>query len=269
MMDNFNNSIYFTSRISYNVKYYLFQNGVTNDQLPHTVISKQGLIDHLSSQGVDDASVLVNSALNYAFDKKYFKYYSIEKDVHEYSDEWITDFHSILKKLNLYGKLNELAILNVGCNDATQMEKLIGRNFKELYLVDIGIRSLQLAKKSFPDSKALYTNADDLSDIADNSIDLYLSFRTYNSSFFNIEGSILELNRVLSDNGAAILSIPNGYVDSDGNFSHGLKPHSKDYVDEAYPFELTGFIVYYLSKCDFKNICILNSFYEIYIYITR
>ncbi|WP_296885201.1 methyltransferase domain-containing protein [uncultured Methanobrevibacter sp.] len=169
----------------------------------------------------------------------------------------------------MYGKLNELAILNVGCNDATQMEKLIGRNFKELYLVDIGIRSLQLAKKSFPDSKVLYTNADDLSDIADNSIDLYLSFRTYNSSFFNIEGSISELNRVLSDNGAAILSIPNGYVDSDGNFSHGLKPHSKDYVDEAYPFEITGFIVYYLSKCDFKNICILNSFYEIYIYITR
>ena len=51
-MDNFNNSIYFTSRISYNVKYYLFQKGVTNDQLPHTVISKQGLIDHLSSQGL-------------------------------------------------------------------------------------------------------------------------------------------------------------------------------------------------------------------------
>ena len=269
-MENFNNSIYFTCRISDYIKYYLIQNGVSNNQLPPpTIHSKQGFIDYLSSQGIDDAAILVDAAINYAFDKKYFKYYAIEKDVHEYSDEWIMDFQSILKKLNIYDKLNELTILNVGCNDATQMEKLIGQNFNELYLVDVGIRSLLNAKKIFPDSTIMNTNADSLSGISNNSIDLYLSFRTYNSSLLNTEGSISELNRVLADDGKVILSIPNGYVDKDGIFCHGLKPHGEDYIDECYPFEIVGIIIFYLSKYNFKNIEVLNSFYEIYIFATR
>lgn len=228
--------------------------------------SKEFLINSLISKGIFNAPALVNGAINYAFDKKYFKYYSFEKDIHEYSDDWITDFHSILKKLNLSTKLNNLTMLNVGCNDGSQMKKLVGSNYKDLYLVDIGIRSLKLAKEIFPNSIIINTNADMLYGIPKNSIDLYLSFRTYNSSFFNIEGAISELNRVLCNNAAVIISIPNGFVDNNGNFISGLKPPKKNFIDETYPFKISGTIMFEISKYGFKDIGLLNSFYEIYIY---
>lgn len=268
-MENFDNSLFVCRRISEYIKAFLIQNGVKDNQLPPpSVSSKHGLIDYLSSSGIEDACGLVDDAISYAFDSKYYKYYAFEKDVHEYSDEWITDFRSILKKLDIDDKLNDLSILNVGCNDATQTEKLIGHNFKELYLVDVGIRSLQLAKNEFPESIALNTNADMLSDVPDNSIDLYLSFRTFNSTLFNIEGSISELNRVLAGDGKVIISIPDGYVDEAGNFCHGLLRTDQDCVDEYYPFEIIGKIMRFLSK-NFKNISVMNSFYEIYIYAER
>lgn len=268
-MSNYEESIYFTSRISRYMLDELMKNGVENCHLPSDITTKQGLIEHLSSQGFENASDIVNNAINYAFDKKYFNYYAAEKDVHEYSDEWITDFQLILKKLEVFDKLNELDILNVGCNDATQMEKMIGSNFKNLYLVDVGIRSLLVAKEIFPKSIIMNTSAESLNDLPDNSIDLYLSFRTFNSRLFDIEGAVSELNRVLRYDGIVVLSVPNGYVDSEGHFSYGLKPPSKDNINPEYPFEIVGKIMYNLSKCAFKHIGLVNSFYEIYIYAIR
>ncbi|WP_295615645.1 methyltransferase domain-containing protein [uncultured Methanobrevibacter sp.] len=268
-MSNYKESIYFTSRISRYMLENLMKNGVEKHHLPSHITTKQGLIEHLKSQGFENAQDLVNNAISYAFDKKYFNYYAAEKDVHEYSDEWISDFQLILKKLDVFDKLNELDILNVGCNDASQMEKMIGNNFKNLYLVDVGLRSLLVAKEIFPKAIIMNTSAESLYELPDNSIDLYLSFRTFNSRLFDIKSAVAELDRVLRYEGIVVLSIPNGYVDSDGNFSYGLKPPSEDSIDAEYPFKIVGEIMYNLSKCTFKYIGLVNSFYEIYIYAIR
>lgn len=265
-MASFNNSVYFNFRISSLIIEYLIRNGVEIERIPKSIASKKDLIEYLAVEGFDDSSKLVNDAINYAFDKKYFNYYSVSKDVYQFGDGWIRDFHEVLKKLGLDEKLNELTILNVGCNDGSQMEKLIGSNYGKLYLVDVAIRSLHLAKDIYPDSIIMHSSADMLAEMPDGSIDLYLSFKTFNSSLFDIESSVLELNRVLADGGSVVLSIPNGYVDDGQKINYGLKPPGEDYVDEYYPFKVIGVIIYELSKNGFKDIGILNSFYEIYIY---
>ena len=268
-MEAYENSIHFNLSIPGFIEDYLAEHGISTNEIPTTVSSKESLIDYLSSRGLSDAEDLVKNAVFYAYDQKYYKYYSAERDVHEYSDDWINDFGEILKKLDIDDKLNEMSIVNVGSNDASQMEKLISDNYKEMYLVDVGLRSLLLAKKLYPDAKIMHTDADTLEDIPDNSIDLYLSFRTFNSSIFNMKKATSELNRVLSDNGRVILSIPNGYVDANGNFTYGLIPPNGNSIDECYPFKILEKILYHLSRVGFKDIGIINSFYEIYIYTRR
>lgn len=263
------NSIYLQKRISTLILTYLNNNGVDWLELPSTISIKEDLIIELLHGGYKNAIQLADSAIRYAFDQKYYLYYEFEKDIREKNNSWITDYNDIVNFLNIDKKLNNMTLLDVGCNDGRQLKRVL-TVYKELYLVDIGTRALDIASHIFPNSISLNVNAENLVGIKNESIDLYLSFRTYNSSFFDINKAIKEAHRVLKLSDAfIIISIPMGFVNNDNSLILGLKPPHKNYLSTLYPYELAGHIINELNKYNFKDIHLKTSFYELFLYATR
>jgi SAM-dependent methyltransferase len=83
-------------------------------------------------------------------------------------------------------------------------------------LTDVSAASLKRCKAAFPNADIQLAAAEDLSFADNGSYDLYISLRTFQSSFFNVRHAAFEANRILRRGGIAIVSVPNVYVDSRG-----------------------------------------------------
>lgn len=100
----------------------------------------------------------------------------------------------------------------------------------------------------------------------DDSFDLYVSLRTYNSSFFNVKKSLSEAYRVLKNNGAIIISIANGFFNvKDNNIISGLIIPGLDYIDIYRGIDIVRKLSQEFSNNNFKNIQIHTTKEEIYL----
>lgn len=121
-------------------------------------------------------------------------------------------------------------------------------------------------KEANVNAKILQSSSDDLVNVSASSFDLYISLRTYHSSFFNLQGSISEAHRVLRKGGNLILSIANGFLD----FNHqqiitGLLIPKTYFVDIYRGIHTVNLIREILLQFCFENIQYHYTKTEIYI----
>ena len=124
--------------------------------------------------------------------------------------DWKESFISIYNRYCVR-PISTINILNVGVGNG-QEAIILFSNCAYVTFVDLAQVGLENIKEKSPLSKTIVANADDLSSIPDNYYDLYVSLRTFNSSFFDIKKAISEAHRVLKPNATIIVSVANGFL---------------------------------------------------------
>ena len=88
-------------------------------------------------------------------------------------------------------------------------------NCNNIIFVDIAKNGLQIIKAKIPQSIIHVSPAEKLSSIISDGYDLYVSLRTFNSSFFSTKDALKEAYRVIKNNGILIISVANGFLCSE------------------------------------------------------
>lgn len=157
----------------------------------------------------EEAISTVQNAISEAFNNKYGTYTYLN-DARSLDSDWKESFISFYKKSSVI-PMSANNILNVGVGNGHEAMILFS-NCAYVTFVDIAQVGLEHIKERSPSSKIIVSNADDLSAIPNNHYDLYVSLRTFNSSFFDIKKAISEARRVLKPNAIIIVSVANGFL---------------------------------------------------------
>ena len=261
------NKYYYTHRVSHFVKEKLISYGI---KLESDEISKRKRADLLSSYISKKYKMtnkksyeLITNIISEAFDYKYSEY-DYSYDIRSINTDWSNNFKEIYEKTNTQS-FDTINILNVGVGGGKEAEELF-INCKNVTFVDIAPNGLKKIKKLIPSSKTIKSRAEDLSMIEDNSYELYVSLRTYNSSFFDIKEGIKEAYRVLKNNSVAIISISNGFLNqNEKKIIPGIIIPKLGFVDLYRGIDIVKNLSNILAKYNFKDIEITPTNGEIYI----
>jgi len=109
--------------------------------------------------------------------------------------------------------------------------KMISKEAKKVYGVDVSEEAIQYSKKNFYSKKIDYRKSDGSTiPIGDNSVDIVVSMETI-EHIEDQEGHLKEIKRVLKPDGIYICSTPNDKVYPKGNHFH-VKEHSSKSLDQ-------------------------------------
>lgn len=205
---------------------------------------------------------LINEGLKYAFNQKYSSY-NYQDDVRSLDASWKENFISICKKI-IDSSLNDIKVLDVGVGSGNEATILFS-NCSDITFVDIAHIGLKKIKDKLPQAKIINSVAENLP-FLDDTYDLYVSLRTYNSSFFDVKKSLSEAYRVLKDEGAIILSIANGFLNNkENNIISGLIIPGLEFIDIYRGIDMVRNLSKEFSNNNFKNIQIHTTKEEIYL----
>lgn len=264
---NIQNSKYYARfRVSKLVQQTLYQMGYNLPESEfkncHTKVELANLLMRRFNLDEVDSFKLVDEALSQAFDLKYGNY----EYVHDTRiiNDWAQCFLDLLEKSSEFN-LQNADIINVGVGGGNEAAILFGECNNITY-VDIAQAGLLKIKEANVNAKILQSSSDDLVNVSASSFDLYISLRTYNSSFFNLQGSISEAHRVLRKGGSLILSIANGFLDSNHQqIITGLLIPKTYFVDIYRGIHTVNLIIEILLQFCFENIQCHYTKTEIYI----
>lgn len=226
------------------------------DKLTRLVVEKYNL-------KIEDANNLVNTAMSKAFDEKYSTY-DYSDDARSLNIDWKNNFLSVYNKL-LISSIENKDILDVGVGSGNEAIALFSK-CKRITFADIAPNGLKKIKNQIPNSNVVISRAENLSALANNRYDLYISLRTYNSSFFDIEKAISEAYRVLKDDGIIIISIANGFLcPKEQYIIPGLIIPGTEFVDIYRGFDMIRELSTELLNKGFKNIQIFPTNVELFL----
>lgn len=257
---------YSTKRISSLVLQKLSDSGISiskkeidsnrqSNKLARYIVNKLGL----TYQNVEQ---LINKILSDAFNEKY-SLYNYADDARSIEGDWKNDF------LTVYSKATDKPlecnrVLNVGVGSGNEA-KMLFSHCKDITFVDIAQDGLKKIEKIFPHSNTLASRAENLSQLASNDYDLYVSLRTYNSSFFNLRQAISEAYRVLKPNAIIIISIANGFLNAEQKqIIPGLLIPGSEFVDIYRGIDMMKSLSEEFAKKGFCNIQVYVTNTEIY-----
>jgi SAM-dependent methyltransferase len=146
---------------------------------------------------------------------------NIRQDEREKTGAFLV-LNMILNSLNLK---KDAAVLNVGVNDGREMLSL---DFTNVVGTDLSRNALKRGLEMFSDSKFLLTDVETLPFTADR-FDLIISLRTLQCSLLDKEQAIKEIQRVVRDKHAVVISSPTGYLSKNDAIVKGLM--SKGQID--------------------------------------
>lgn len=211
----------------------------------------------------EEADRAVNDALSEAFDAKYGTYdYSF--DARAANLRWADDFLSVYRRSSARS-LSAINIINVGVGAGHEAAALFSE-CPQITFVDIAERGLANIGERIPSSRTVVSSAEDLSALPENSYDLYVSLRTYNSSFFDTLEAASEAHRVLKPGAVIIVSVANGFLYTRrGCVVAGLIIPATDFVDIYRGMDTANLIGAELDRAGFKDIRILPTSTEIYL----
>lgn len=222
----------------------------------------------------DQVKQIINDARATAFSRKYAEPREDEKLVEVSKIQldglrpWNLYFTDLLKDLGI-NDYDQLDILNVGIGNGHAEEVFLG-NLRSFIGVDISEEALQFAVKKYPQMTRFKCSAEDLKPIANNSIDLYLSLRTFQSTLFNRRAALHEAYRVLHNGGVIVLSVPIMYLQEDGRVLTGLIPPGSTSPDIAYARQAVERIKEYMMILNFRDVEVdERSPFEIYLTARR
>lgn len=264
-------SLYVATQICDIMLQELQREGLEVKELPYDWdVSVQDLIHYCRSFYSEsipwDLEDMLHRVRGLAFDKKYADY-TYAKDARGLMPAWREDFFSIATRLGL-GSLKDYRVLNVGIGNGIEGEGLLGE-ITELTLVDIGPLSLQAARSKLPRARAFVADAERLAPIRTSSQDVYVSLRTYQSSYFDVVSGVREAYRVLRRGGLLIVSVANAFVGEDDVLIPGLVIPKTTIVDRDRPFEVAEKIRRQLTIMRFEKVGIHSGLTEIYVFGRR
>ncbi len=213
--------------------------------------------------GSEEADRAVSGALSEAFDAKYGSYdYAV--DARAANPGWADDFMSVHRGSSAM-PLSAVNILNVGVGAGFEAEALFS-DCPQITFVDIAERGLANIGGRIPSSRTVVSSAEDLSALPDDSFDLYVSLRTYNSSFFDTSAAASEAHRVLKSGAAIIISVANGFLYTQrGCVIPGLIIPGTEFVDLYRGMDTANLIGAELDRAGFKDVQISPKITEIYL----
>ncbi len=213
----------------------------------------------------DEIYTLVHRARAEAFDKKYADR-TYDDDGRGLGDYWKNSVRSILGQMDAADLTNKRIVV-VGIGNGLEGEALYG-SCEEVVAVDIGKRSLERAKKAFPAATLLEASAENLEKIPNGSQDIYISLRTYQSTYFDRSAALREAYRVVRQGGIVLISVANGFLES-GSMIPGLVIPGTSVVDRDLGFDIASQIRSRMSLMKFEEIGLGTSLDEIYVYGRR
>ena len=180
---------------------------------------------------------------------------------------WEAEFRRLLFHLLGARPLSRLKVINIGIGNGSERPSFYS-DFAEFTGVDISEEALRKAQQRLPNMQSVTAEAEDLSMIRANSQDLYISLRTYQSSFFSVKAALFEAFRILKPGGRIIISISNAYVESD-QLLHGLQRPGSNELDLDRPYDLANSVRKGLTYLNFESVGIQTGSFEIYVYGRR
>lgn len=211
----------------------------------------------------EEADRAVNDALSEAFDAKYGTY-DYAYDARAANARWTDDFKSVYERSSTRS-LSTINILNVGVGGGYEAAALFS-DCPQITFVDIAERGLANISKRIPSSRTVVSSAEDLSVLPESNFDLYVSLRTYNSSFFDTSAAASEAHRVLKPGAVIIVSIANGFLYTHrGCVVPGLIIPGTDFVDIYRGMDTANLIGAELDRIGCKNIRMFPTSTEIYL----
>lgn len=210
-----------------------------------------------------EAISVVHTALSEAFNDKYATY-NYSDDTRSLNLDWKDSFMTFYKRSSAR-PMSDINILNVGVGSGCEARTLFSK-CKCITFVDIAQAGLEKIKEQIPASRTVVSSADDLSSINDGSQDLYVSLRTYNSSFFDIHKAISEAHRVLRSGAVIIVSVANGFLCSEQHcIIPGLIIPGTEFVDIYRGIDTIKLMHTEFLQAGFKNIQVFPTNTEIYL----
>lgn len=265
-----NNSLFMTKNVPQIILEYLNKQGYSIDEnLPNdwnTNIDYISAYCHFIEKDTKTLNDIMNAALGYAYDKKYFSH-DYKCDVRGSYKQWVSTFKDILQELNV-ASLNYLRTLIVGVGNGQEGQYLYS-DVEDLTLVDIAPKSLYKAKRRLNTKQAYVMNAQNLHEIDSCSMEAYISLLTYQSTYFDMDRALVEAYRVLKKDGIIIISIASGFMKEKNVYIDGLIDPQNGSIDRNRPYDLIDDIRRMLISFNFVSLGIRTTPSEIFIYARK
>jgi SAM-dependent methyltransferase len=211
----------------------------------------------------EEADRAVGAALSEAFDAKYGAY-DHAYDARAANARWIDDFMSVYRQSSTHS-LPSVNILNVGVGAGHEAVALFS-DCPQITFVDIAESGLSNISRRIPASRTVVSSAEDLSELPESSFDLYVSLRTYNSSFFDTSAAASEAQRVLKPGAVIVVSVANGFLYTQrGCVVPGLIIPGTEFVDLYRGMDTANRIGAEFESAGFKDIRMRPTSTEIYL----
>jgi SAM-dependent methyltransferase len=182
--------------------------------------------------------------------------------------EWTSYFYNLLKELKIED-ITYMDVLSVGIGNG-HAEYILFEPLRAFKAVDISPEALEYARKKLPNAEYFECSAEDLYSITTSSVDLYLSFRSFQSTLFDRRAAVHEAYRVLRKGGFAIISIPILYLKENGEVLQGLIPPNTYEPKIEYANEIAKRIKEYMEIINFVSVGLdSRSPFELYVYGKR
>lgn len=247
---------------------YLQRSGVDIDDLPEDWGATLSDVERCAESsrgkiGMEQLVTMLRQARADAFTRKYADQ-TYDEDARAVSDDWQ---NAIRRVLSLHGASDwtQRRLLVVGIGNGLEAQGFMD-SCKWLTGVDISQKAIVAARRRLPAAQLCVGEAEELSMIESGSQDIYLSCRTYQSSYFDVASALREAHRVLRSGGLLVVSISNGYKRLGGGIVPGMLIPRTNVADPHRPWDLVNEIRRRLHTLKFEAFGIQTTLAEIFLY---